>query len=860
MAKTKSSNQTSSQMLQYGDKAVALSRIKLAALCVIGAVLLFLLLALFSYHHQDPSLTQTIQPATEVQNYGGIVGAYAADLILSIFGVFGFLLPFVIVFGIWVTFLEDYSFAESSIGLMLLRILGFILLFIGGSSIANILFQPISGSLPQGSGGILGGLIAQYADAYFGVVGSILLLIVVLLLGLTFMSGTLWLTGIVNLGQGIQKMSRLIKQFIMWSIKNIKTTTISIGQLWKQWRLKKKHQTMNKKNQTHGQQSDETETSRVSEHQHIIYQQPKQPTVDAECSDELDTMASINMPEITIPSKQPFAPQQVSSTAQTTHSSDQLADDGHTTQDSKIELTQQQTQQVQAYDDTLQQMPQVNETNDSEKHAVQQAKPTLALLDTPQPTSNGITQDKLDQMADLLAEQLNNFGVSAEVVGSFPGPVITRFEIELGPGVKVSKLSGLSQDLARALSVTGVRIVEVIPGRPYVGIEVPNEHREMVYLQEIMQDPNFSKQNSALTMGLGKDIAGKPISANLGKMPHLLVAGTTGSGKSVGVNGMILSMLYKGKPDDLRFIMIDPKMLELSIYEDIPHLLTPVVTDMNEAANSLKWCVKEMDRRYALMSAAGVRNISSLNDKIVKADQAGQPMKDPLWLKQNKDQDPTEAPVLEKLPYIVVVADEFADMIMVVGKKVEELIARLAQKARAAGIHLILATQRPSADVVTGLIKSNIPARIAFQVSSKNDARIVMDQHGAEQLLGQGDMLYLPPGKNIPMRVHGAFVSDGEVHRVVEACKALGPPSYIDQVTEESGDSETQVDNAEDQDPLYDEAVAIVIETQKASISSVQRRLRVGYNRAARLVESMEAAGVVSAMDNGVRQVLVKKE
>ena len=491
--------------------------------------------------------------------------------------------------------------------------------------------------------------------------------------------------------------------------------------------------------------------------------------------------------------------------------------------------------------------------------------PSLDMLDEPHDQPAGYSEDVLKALSKQVELKLADFGVQVEVVAVHPGPVITRFELQPAAGVKSAQIMNLTKDLARGLSVVSVRVVEVIPGKSTIGLEIPNTNRQMVFLSEILRSEEYENSNSPLTLALGKSISGRPIVVDLAKMPHLLVAGTTGSGKSVALNAMILSLLYKTGPENVRLVMVDPKMLELSVYADIPHLLAPVVTDMKEAANALRWCVAEMERRYRLMSVAGVRNLTGMNKKIRDAVSAGTPLKDPLFVADEMDPD-AEAPDLEHLPYIVVIVDELADMMMILGKKVDELIARLAQKARASGIHLILATQRPSVDVITGLIKANIPTRIAFQVSSRVDSRTILDQMGAEQLLGHGDMLYLPPGTAIPERVHGAFVDDHEVHAVVDYLRSLGAPDYAGDILDASqmtsdgmSISATGIptEAAADQDELYDQAVAWVTESRRASISSVQRHLRVGYNRAARLVEEMEASGVVSQpQHNGQREVL----
>ena len=506
----------------------------------------------------------------------------------------------------------------------------------------------------------------------------------------------------------------------------------------------------------------------------------------------------------------------------------------------------------------LKEVPKLNTEGEDEKKE-KTVMPSTELLDRALDDGSSLSETELNQIASLLETKLEEFGIEATVESVLPGPVVTRFEIQPAPGTKASKITNIAQDIARSLSVSSVRVVEVIEGKSFVGIEIPNNNRKMVRLTEILSSKAFKSSPSNLSVALGQDISGNPIVVDLAKMPHLLVAGTTGSGKSVGLNAMLLSLLFKSDPEEVRLILVDPKMLELAVYDGIPHLLTPVITDMTDASNGLRWCVAEMDRRYKLMSMMGVRNLAGFNKKVLEAEKNGKQILNPL----NED----ENEYLEVLPSIVVVVDEFADMMMLVGKKVEHLIARIAQKARAAGIHLILATQRPSVDVITGLIKANIPTRIGFQVSTKIDSRTILDQGGAEQLLGYGDMLYLPPGVGVPVRVHGAFVGDDEVHRVVNDWKSRAEPNYIDEITSSTQDtgpipgwSGSESSSSEETDELYDEAVNFVIESRRASISAVQRKLRIGYNRAARLIETMEEAGLVSEMSsNGSREVLVPK-
>ncbi|ASG67286.1 DNA translocase FtsK [Francisella halioticida] len=795
------------------NKTHAIGRLKITLVVILAAIVIYLFIALFSYNINDPGWS-SISSETTIKNYAGPVGAYIASFILSIFGVVGFVIPFVFIDFIRVLLIKRKE-QNLSYLMFTIKTIGIIFFILSCCGIAELYFSFANYWMPQRSGGIFGYETTKIFIKYFGTVGGSFALLVSLFIGLTLYSGTTWL----HLAKKILSVFGKSVSHVAKPKNNKDITNIN------------DFADFNNKTNTSPLTQDKTSTSIA------LNEKKESPSEDvfkeilknSKDNDELsfkDFNNKLAQDELSLtnPEQKKNNPIVDINTVKTQKE--------HTSQASKV--------------------------NNFKKDCL----PTVDLLIEPEEKKIAVSQEQLKGTSSLLEQTLNDFNISAKVVAAYPGPVITRYEIDLARGTKVSKLTNIAQDLARALSTTAVRVVEVIPGKPYVGLELPNPTRQMVRIKEVLSAPEFLKSRASTLMGIGVDISGKPTFVELAKMPHLLVAGTTGSGKSVGVNSMIISMLYKCTPDELKFIMIDPKMLELSIYDGIPHLLTPVVTNMTEAANSLRWCVKEMERRYALMSAAGVRNIALLNDKIKQAEKSGRPLKDTMFIKMNPERA-HEAPTLTKMPYIVVVADEFADMIMVVGKKVEELIARLAQKARAAGIHIILATQRPSVDVVTGLIKANIPTRMSFQVSSRIDSRTILDQQGAEQLLGQGDMLYLKPGFGAPMRIHGAFVDDNEVHRVVESWKEYGQPEYVQDILESIEESENNSANGEDnsEDPLYNDAIEIVIKTQKASISAVQRKLKIGYNRSARLMEEMEENGIVSEMNqNGMRDVLVKRE
>ena len=782
---TDKSKQTKKKLSGHPESS-SRSKLLLAEGALIGwvALCLILLLALLSYSPEDPGWSHT-GSREGVANLIGPAGAWMSDISFALFGLMAYLLP--VLLGVRaLQILRTYFLREPSefdSATVVLRVVGFMLVMISATSLANIQYEDIANTYPEGMGGILGEYVGVAIISMFSHTGSTLLLLALFLFGLTVFADISWIKLIDYLGM----------------------STIVIG---------------GKARNYYSQRSIQRKEAKKAK---------------AAVSERLVKVESAAK------RKETKVPPVIQPVTQSKRPSPRVL----------------REKQQKLFDDSelVGSLPQIN------------------LLDPPDKSgATGYSADSLEHLSRLLELKLQDFGITAEVTEVLPGPVVTRFEIQPAPGIKVSRISGLAKDLARSMAVISVRVVEVIPGKSVVGIEIPNEKREMVRLSEVISSEAFDRSSSPLTLALGNDIAGIPTVADLARMPHLLVAGTTGSGKSVGINAMLLSLLLKASPDEVKLILIDPKMLELSIYDDIPHLLTPVITDMRDAASGLRWCVGEMERRYKLMAALGVRNIAGYNRKIEDAIKAGNPIVDPLWtfdpstVGWDETEEPPEAPMLEALPYIVVVIDEFADMMMIVGKKVEQLIARIAQKARAAGIHLILATQRPSVDVITGLIKANVPTRIAFQVSSKIDSRTILDQGGAEQLLGHGDMLYLPPGTSVPERIHGAFVDDHEVHKVVADWKRRGTPSYLTDITDEASVSsiavpgfDTTDENGDDaeSDPLYDEAVAFVLESGKASISSVQRKLRVGYNRAARLIEQMEASGVVSPMSsNGSREIL----
>jgi S-DNA-T family DNA segregation ATPase FtsK/SpoIIIE len=793
-------------------------RLREGILIFITAIAVFIMIALVTYHSTDPGWSN-LGNTEEVGNAEGSVGAWLADVLLYMCGYLAYLLPTGLFLGTWRVCRESADRrAAYHYPLLGLRFLGALLAICGSAGLLSLHFHGVPTWVPFASGGVLGNVVGFHLATILKGIGSSLVLFVGTLVGVTLLTGLSWLRVADIVGA---------KTLALWGLFTLRLQQRRENALLNQEDTDTPAVAKRESRRTKERQEPELRTISKAKPE-IVRMEPKitgltgtstPVTAAASVAGPIDH-ANIETAQILI-ERAPIAPP------------------------AKAPIINK---------------PKAEKINYDIKLAG--TLPPLDLLDPPDNHDRkGYSNQQLEEMSRLVELRLQDFGVLVKVVAVHPGPVVTRYELQLAAGTKVSKITGLAKDLARALSVTSVLIVEVIPGKSVIGLELPNATREIVRLREILASQRYAQAKSPLALGIGKDIAGHAVVLDLAKMPHLLVAGTTGSGKSVGLNAMLLSLLYKSTPKELRMIMIDPKMLELSIYDGIPHLLTPVVTDMKDAANALRWCVAEMERRYRLMAALGVRNLAGYNQKVAKAVADGEPIYDPLWLPTSSTDKPT---YLEELPYIVVLADEFADMMMVVGKKVEELITRIAQKARAAGIHLILATQRPSVDVITGLIKANIPTRIAFQVSSRIDSRTILDQSGAEQLLGHGDMLYLPPGTAVPVRVHGAFVADDEVHRVVSDLKRRGQAEYLEDVLSggglaeggENGGNGSDTDDGE-QDPVYDQAVQIVLESRRASISSVQRRLKIGFNRAARLIESMEAAGIVGPVENGSREVLV---
>ncbi|ABV87553.1 DNA translocase FtsK [Shewanella pealeana] len=811
----------------------------------------YVLIALSSFHSSDPGWSQSNFDG-EINNLTGAVGAWLADVLFYFFGYCAYIIPIIIALTGWLLFKRTHKLLEIDYFSVGLRLIGFLLIVFSLAALASMNANGIYGF---SAGGVAGDVIGQAMLPYFNSLGTTLLLLCFVGAGFTLLTGISWLTVVDLTGYATIWFFRALKELPNKFKPEMGDTEDTRGFLSVVERFKERRNTAaGEDDEESNEDSPAAKTVTVNkEKPKVDSVQPRiEPQIFERSEDFVQAAAPINIdPQMIEPH---IAAPWVNDEADDV----ELIDTDNKVSSEPVSVSKRNEQDKAKVVDGIVVLP--GQELEQERPPMAPL-PCISLLDVPNRTTNPISQEELEQIGKLVEVKLADFNITANVVGVYPGPVVTRFELELAPGVKASKITNLSKDLARSLLAENVRVVEVIPGKAYVGLELPNKFRETVFMRDVLDCEDFRENPSHLSMVLGADIGGKPVVVDLGKMPHLLVAGTTGSGKSVGVNVMITSLLYKSGPDDVRFIMIDPKMLELSVYEGIPHLLCEVVTDMKEAANALRWCVGEMERRYKLMSALGVRNLKGYNAKIKQAKESGEPIYDPLW--KSSDSMEPEAPELDKLPSIVVVVDEFADMMMIVGKKVEELIARIAQKARAAGIHLILATQRPSVDVITGLIKANIPTRMAFQVSSRIDSRTILDQQGAETLLGMGDMLYLPPGTSIPMRVHGAFIDDHEVHKVVADWHARGKPQYIEEILQGSAEGEQVLlpgeasDSEEEVDALYDEAVAFVTQTRRGSISSVQRKFKIGYNRAARIIEQMELQGVVSAQGhNGNREVL----
>jgi S-DNA-T family DNA segregation ATPase FtsK/SpoIIIE len=735
----------------------------------VGALAVFLIMALWGFHRGDPGWSHAVGGQT-LQNPAGKAGAWVSDLMLYVFGVSAWWWVVLLGMIVWWGFRKLHAEGDKHLPSPYLSLPGFIVLLLASTALEALRFHSLNAELPLAPGGMLGLEVSRWLADALGFTGATLFLLALMAAGWSAFAGMSWLWAFEKLGLILEALAGL-------AYGRIDT--------WRDRQIGKE----------------------VAQQREVVVEEEKRRV-------ELHEPILIETAPLDVPVSK------------------------------KAEARVEREKQAILFPEAV----------------MGGQLPPLHLLDPAPPATETVSPETLEYTSRLIERKLADFGVQVKVLAAMPGPVITRYEIEPAVGVKGAQIVNLARDLARALAMVSIRVVETVPGKSCMALELPNPKRQTVKLSEIISSKPYNDMTSPLTVCLGKDIGGLPVVADLAKTPHLLVAGTTGSGKSVGVNAMILSMLYKAEPDQVRLIMVDPKMLELSIYEGIPHLLAPVVTDMKQAANALHWCVTEMEKRYKLMSAMGVRNIAGLNSKIKEAEKKGEHIPNPLTL------TPEAPEPLKTMPFIVVIIDELADLMMVVGKKVEEQIARLAQKARASGIHLVLATQRPSVDVITGLIKANIPTRLSFQVSSKIDSRTILDQMGAEALLGMGDMLYLAPGTGYPTRVHGAFVSDDEVHRVVEHLKATGAPEYVEDIlTGSAGDEEGGSEGGDgvadaEADPLYDQAVDIVLKNQRASISLVQRHLRIGYNRSARLIEAMEKAGLVSTMDGrGGREVLMKK-
>tara|TARA_R110002110_G_scaffold33533_1_gene114702 strand:+ start:19333 stop:21759 length:2427 start_codon:yes stop_codon:yes gene_type:complete len=783
-------------------------RLREAGFILLSSIAIYILISLVTYHSNDPGWSYFGMKG-EVLNKAGKTGALFSDILFSLFGYVAYGFPVAIFFIASFVYKGGDQNKTGNPAMWVMRIIGLLMALFSCCGLMSMHVKAVWQSLPMSPGGVLGAILGQGMVGHLNITGASVLLGALFLTGITLFTGLSWLQMADIIGKwtmmGAVKFKSQVEQWYEKAITYIKSTRLP----------SKTQQPEAKPTQAPILQTDKS--AEQKKHSMLDILKPLNESDEGWVSDDAD------LPKFT-------------NTKKPARKATDIFKRKRKEAAKKITPKKQ------------------NKNQPKSAEGDEYAFPSLSLLEEQgEAHDTGFSSSQLEQLSSLVETRLKEFGVVVKVVNVLPGPVITRFELDLAAGIKASKISGLAKDLARSMSIVSVRVVEIIPGKSLVGLEIPNIERETVRLKEILADESYQASESPLTMGLGKDISGRPVLADLARMPHLLVAGTTGSGKSVGLNAMLLSILYKATPAEVRLLLIDPKMLELAVYDNIPHLLTPVITDVKDSANALRWCVAEMEQRYQLMAQLGVRNIAGYNAKVKKAIADKKPILDPLW-NPRKSEKPEP---LEPFPYIVVLIDEFADMMMVVGKKVEELIARLAQKARAAGIHLILATQRPSVDVITGLIKANIPTRIGFQVSSRIDSRTILDQAGAEQLLGHGDMLFLPPGTGISQRIHGAFVSDEEVNKITDELRRTAKPDYIETLIQPKSSISDFGGDEEEYDELYDQAVGIVTETRRASISLVQRKLKIGYNRAARLLEQMENDGVVSQMQsNGSREVL----